>query len=81
MGDWSAWGLSWSILFGVAGLIWFKTGKQETHPLQMGCGILLLAYPYFLSNTWAIFLIGLLLSVLPWVPDHVLPLLFSSRNR
>lgn len=78
MGDWSAWGFSWSILFGVAGLIWFKVGKQSSSPLAMGSGVALLVYPYFISNSWAIFLVGTLLALLPWVPDYVLPLFFPK---
>lgn len=78
MGDWSAWGFAWGILFGVAGLIWLKLGKQETSPLKMGCGVALMVYPYFLSNTWGIFLVGLVLSLLPWAPDYVVPLFFPK---
>ena len=39
----------------------------------MGSGVALLVYPYFIGNTWAIFLVGAFLALLPWVPDYVLP--------
>ena len=75
MADWTAWGFSWSVLFGLAGLLWFIEGKRQNEPLPLGCGVALMAYPYFVSNTWVLFGIGMVLALLPWAPKHLLPLL------
>jgi len=73
MGDWCACALAWSILFSVVGLIYFRWGKRDSELLPLVCGVLLLAYPYFVSSAVAMALIGLVLTVIPLLPNHILP--------
>lgn len=73
MGNWSAWGLAWSLMFSIVGLIYFRWGKRESELLPLVCGVLLLAYPYFVSTSWAMAMIGLVLTVIPLLPNHILP--------
>ena len=56
----------WSILFGLAfscyGIAAFRRGKKNTNLALMGIGIALMAYPYFIYNTYAVFGIGVVLT-------------------
>jgi hypothetical protein len=56
----------WGIIFGSVGLGYFIYGKKQQIAMPMICGISLMIYPYFLSNTLALVLIGLVLSALPY---------------
>ena len=80
MGRWTAWGFSWSVLFGLAGLLWFVKGKRESEALPLISGAVLMAYPYFVANTWALFGIGAVFALLPWAPDHLAPLLIRDKS-
>ncbi len=71
--DWSPWALAWSILFSVVGLIYFRWGKRESELLPLLCGVLLLVYPYFVNSALAMALIGFVLTVVPLLPNHILP--------
>jgi len=52
---WSTVGLSYSIY-----------GKRTGKIIAMTCGVLLMIYPYFIdSNLW-MFVIGVVLSYIPW---------------
>ncbi len=48
-----------AILFGAVGFIAFAYGKKMSSWKPMAIGILLMVYPYFVSNTMATYLIGL----------------------
>ena len=54
----SMWGVLASVLFSIVGLFYFKRGKSEGDVPMLICGALLLVYPYFISNTLCIVLIG-----------------------
>jgi len=73
MSDWSGWALAWGLLFGVVGMIYVRWGKRESELLPLVCGVGLLAYPYFISSSWAMAVIGLVLTVIPLLPNHILP--------
>ncbi len=47
-----------SILFGVIGLVAFRYGKQHVLWQPLVIGIVLMVYPYFVSQTWLLYGIG-----------------------
>lgn len=57
--------LLWALLFGSIGLGYFLYGKRQQRPVPFGCGLLLMAFPYFVANTTALVAIGAALSALP----------------
>ena len=61
----SMWGLMASLLFSGAGFIYFKYGKSTGNMPAMVCGIILMVYPYFVTNTIAMVAAGAVLLLLP----------------
>jgi hypothetical protein len=60
-----AW-LLWGLLFGSLGLGFFVYGKRQKAVVPMVCGLGLMVYPYFVSNTYALVAIGCVLAVAPY---------------
>ena len=60
-----AW-LLWGVVFGAVGLAYFVYGKKQQRFVPLLCGIALMAFPYFISNTVLLVVVGLVLSVLPY---------------
>jgi hypothetical protein len=56
----------WGIIFGSVGLGYFIYGKKQRVFIPMICGFSLMVYPYFVSNTVLLVLIGLVLCALPY---------------
>jgi hypothetical protein len=56
-----------SMLFGAVGVGYFMYGKKRQNAITMLSGVALCVFPYFVSNAVASLLIGLVLTVLPWV--------------
>jgi hypothetical protein len=50
------------IVFGAIGLAAFVYGKKSTLPKPMILGIALMVYPYFVSQIWFLYGIGILLT-------------------
>jgi hypothetical protein len=59
--------LFWGMLFGVLGLATFVYGKKQQSVLPMICGIVLMVYPYFVSNLIALVVIGVVVGAIPWL--------------
>ena len=55
-----------SILFGTIGAGYFIYGKKQRQFIPLLTGIALCVYPYFLSNGYAIAVVGLILTAVPW---------------
>ena len=55
------------VVFSIVGLGYFSYGKKSQQLLMVICGIGLMGYSYFIDGTLHIILIGLALSVLPFV--------------
>ena len=53
-----AW-LSWSLFFGVIGLGLFVYGRKQRSPVPLVCGLILMVFPYFVSNIPLLVAIGL----------------------
>lgn len=62
--------LLWGLLFGSIGLGYFLHGKRQRRALPFGCGLLLMASPWFIANTTALVAIGAALSVLPFFANR-----------
>jgi hypothetical protein len=59
--------LIFSILFGSVGMGYFVYGKKQQAALPLLTGIVLCVFPYFVSNVYVMVLVGIILTVLPWV--------------
>ena len=58
--------LLWSLLFSSIGLGFFIYGKKQKAAIPLLCGLGLMIYPYFVSNTLLLVGIGVALMVLPY---------------
>jgi hypothetical protein len=56
----------WSLLFGSIGLGFFVYGKKQKAVVPLVSGLVLMIYPYFVSNTTLLVAIGAALVVLPF---------------
>jgi len=59
--------LVFSILFGSIGVGYFVYGKKQQAALPLIAGIALCFFPYFVSNVYMMVLVGIVLTILPWV--------------
>jgi predicted membrane metal-binding protein len=59
--------LIFSILFGSIGMGYFVYGKKQQAALPLLAGIVLCIFPYFVSSVYIMVLVGVVLTVLPWV--------------
>ena len=57
--------LMFSMLFGSIGLGYFVYGKKQQKLIPAVAGIGLCVFPYFISNAWAMALIGAALTIAP----------------
>ena len=58
--------LIWTVWFSAIGMGYFMYGKAQRVAAPMFCGVALMVYPYFVSTTWVLVLIGVVLCVLPY---------------
>ena len=58
--------LLWGVLFGSVGLGFFMYGKKQKAVVPLVCGLLLMIFPYFVSNTILLVAIGLVLIATPY---------------
>ncbi|MDR7135438.1 hypothetical protein J2X06_002647 [Lysobacter niastensis] len=58
--------LLWGVLFSSIGLGYFIYGKRQGAPVPLVCGIGLMVFPYFVSNSWAMVLVGAALMAVPY---------------
>ena len=59
-----------SLMFGVVGLAAFLYGKRSTLIVPMVLGLTLMAFPYFVSETWLLYVIGFVLTAACWYFRH-----------
>jgi hypothetical protein len=55
-----------SVFFSSIGAGYFIYGKKQHQCVPLLTGIALCVYPYFLSNGYAIAVVGLILTAVPW---------------
>ncbi|MHB1094181.1 hypothetical protein [Thiobacillus sp.] len=56
----------WGLLFSSIGLGFFLYGKKQQAAVPLVCGLGLMVFPYFVSNTILLVAIGVALTVLPY---------------
>lgn len=54
------------VLFSSIGLGYFIYGKTQKAIIPFICGLILMIFPYFIENTWIIFLVGSVLVGIPY---------------
>ena len=52
-----------SLFFGLIGIVAFRYGKKSIEAKPMAIGVVLMVYPYFIPQTWLLYLIGCALCV------------------
>ena len=58
--------LLWGLLFSSIGLGFFIYGKKQRAVVPLVCGLVLMIFPYFISNTVVLVAIGVALVALPY---------------
>jgi hypothetical protein len=58
--------LLWGLLFGSIGLGFFIYGKRQKAVVPLVCGLVLMIFPYFISNAILLVAIGVALVALPY---------------
>ena len=58
--------LLWGLLFGSVGLGFFVYGRKQKAAVPLVCGLILMVFPYFVSNTILLVAIGLTLLAVPY---------------
>ena len=61
--------LAGAILFGLLGYAAFRYGRQLSRPSFTWGGLALMLYPYGVSDTWLLWLLGLVLCAAMFVAD------------
>lgn len=56
----------WGVLFSSIGLGFFIYGRRQNNVIALICGLLLMIYPYFVTNTYVLVLIGLIIIAVPY---------------
>ena len=49
------------ILFSIVGFVAYRFGKKTSRPATKWLGVALMLYPYVVSNTWAMYAVGVAL--------------------
>jgi len=58
--------LLWGLLFGSIGLGFFVYGKRQKAVVPLVCGLALMIFPYFVSDTIPLVGIGIMLMAVPY---------------
>jgi hypothetical protein len=58
--------LLWGLLFSSIGFGFFWYGRKQRAPVALVCGLALMVYPYFISNSILLVAIGAVLMALPY---------------
>jgi hypothetical protein len=56
----------WGVLFGSVGLAFFTYGKRQRAVVPLVCGIVLMVFPYFVSSTILLVVLGAALVAVPY---------------
>jgi hypothetical protein len=58
--------LLWGLLFGSIGIGFFIYGKKQRRVVPLLCGLALMIFPYFVSGTILVVVIGIVLIAIPY---------------
>lgn len=56
----------WGLLFGSIGLGFFVYGRRQRAIVPLVCGLALMLFPYFVTGTLSLVLVGILLMAVPY---------------
>lgn len=56
----------WGLLFGTPGLGFLVCGRKQKAAVPRVCGLVLMIFPYFISNTIILVAIGVILMAIPY---------------
>lgn len=56
----------WGLLFGSIGLGFFVYGRKQSSTVPLVTGLILMVFPYFVSNTFLLVAIGVVLVAAPY---------------
>ena len=56
-----------ALLFGIFGWVAYRRGKASSSPLLRWSGLALMLYPYAVSETWMLWVVGALLGGWVWM--------------
>lgn len=59
-------GLLWGVVFSSLGMGYFIYGKKQKATVPLICGLALMLYPYLVTNTIMLVLVGLVLAAIPY---------------
>ncbi|MET0519822.1 MAG: hypothetical protein ABW005_13445 [Burkholderiaceae bacterium] len=62
--------LMWGVLFGSLGAGYFLYGRKQRAVVPLVCGLLLIVFPYFVTNTLLMVLVGAALVATPYFWRH-----------
>jgi len=57
----------WAMLFGAIGGGYLLYAKQQRNLSALVCGLGLVIFPWFVSGAWLTFIIGAVLTAIPWL--------------
>jgi hypothetical protein len=55
------------LLLSSIGLGYFIYGRKTARPLALGCGLLMMVFPYVVAGVWPQLWLGVVLMLLPWL--------------
>jgi hypothetical protein len=58
--------LLWGLLFGSVGLGFFVYGRKQRAVVPLVCGLVLMVFPYFVSNAALLVVAGVVLCAVPF---------------
>lgn len=59
-----------AIVFGLIGLVAFRAGRRGGRRTTLWLGVALMLYPYAVSATWLLYVVGTALCAWAWVDWH-----------
>jgi predicted membrane protein len=62
----SAASLLWGLIFGAIGFGFFTYGRKQASVVPLLCGLALMIFPYFVSNTFVLVALGVVLIATPY---------------
>lgn len=62
----SASSLFWGMIFGAIGVGFFVYGKKQAAFVPLLCGLALMIFPFFVSNTYVLVAVGVVLIAIPY---------------
>ena len=62
--------LLWGFLFGTIGIAMAVYGRKQKKIVPMACGVMLVVFPYVVTEVYALVGLGVLLIIIPFLIRH-----------